>query len=219
MRYDIHEEAPTCCVFQSSPGVSVFVLFHSAPDKRSRETMTAETPSWWRPTHPSLHSSNPLAAVYYTNKINTISSCFSAVRSLFCWCGGLFYFFCASWWAKILAADLLEATSVLLCRLSFPCQIPWDGVLLRGLCNLSSSSSSSSSSLSLFDKWEDASAGLPQSRELREEHQTASQPGPGAKDSPQSALCSQHDITVQSVQQITLYITSVLFPAFLQLVL
>lgn len=73
---------------RSSPGVSVFVLFPVVSDKLSRETITAEAPSWWRPTHPSLHTSNPLAAVYYTNKINTTSSCFSAVRSHFCWCGG-----------------------------------------------------------------------------------------------------------------------------------
>lgn len=78
---------------QSSLSVSVFVLFPSVPGKPSRETITAETPSWWRPTHPSLHTSNPLAAVYYTNKINTIFSCFSAIWSHFCWCRGLFCFF------------------------------------------------------------------------------------------------------------------------------
>ncbi len=72
-------------------GVSVFVLFLSVPDKPSRETIAVETPSWWRPTHPSLHTSNPLAAVYYTNKINTISSCFLAIRSHFSWCMGLFF--------------------------------------------------------------------------------------------------------------------------------
>lgn len=129
---------------RSSPGVSVFVLFSVVSDKLSRETITAEAPSWWRPTHPSLHKSNPLAAVYYTNNINTISSCFSAIRSHFSWCGGFGgFFFLGGQWAQFLAADLLEATSVLLCHLSFPCQIPWDGAPLRGLCNLSSSSSSS----------------------------------------------------------------------------
>lgn len=134
---------------QSSPGDSVFVLFPNASDKLSRETITAETPSWWRPTHPSLHTSNPLAAVYYTNKINTTSSCFSAIRSHFCWCEGLGFFFVffflllGGQWVQFLAADLLEATSVLLCHLSFPCQIPWDETLLQGLCNPSSSSSSS----------------------------------------------------------------------------
>lgn len=64
-----HREPP---VF---PRLSLFVLLPSSSGELSRETIAAGTPPpRRRPTHPSLHTSNPLAAVHYTNTINTISA-------------------------------------------------------------------------------------------------------------------------------------------------
>lgn len=129
--------------------------------------------------------SNPLTAVYYANKINTILLPVCWKEPLRVW-----RHFCCDL-GPSLATEELTGTSRPPLSCLPPCQISWHGAVFTGLCKLPTSSSSS-----FVLPLKNVKGFL--DREFREEHRRAYQLRPrGLKTCPS---VSPNSLTVESVE-------------------